>query len=104
MEYVEIEKDLIPYEFDIVIGGKTYTFLLNYNAEYGFFTVDLHRNGNLIVAGEKIVYGRPLFFSCRHLEIPTIPILPYDMSGNEAQVTWDNLNETVFLWLVSADG
>lgn len=104
MEYIEIEKDLIPYEFDISIGGKTFTFVINYNAEFDYFTVDLYRNGELVVAGEKIVYGRPLFSSSQHLDVPTIPIFPYDLAENETRVTWDNLNETVFLWLVTEDG
>lgn len=104
MQFIDIEKENIPYEFDTTIGGKAYTFHINYNAEYDYFTIDLYRNGELIVDGEKIVYGRPLFFSCTHLDVPAEPILPYDMAGIETQVTWDNLNNTVFLWLVSTDG
>lgn len=104
MKYIEIEKDLIPYEFDITIAGKTFTFVVNYNAEKDFFTVDLYRNEQPIVLGEKIVYGRQLFASHLYTDIPDIPIIPYDLSENEDRVTWDNLNETVFLWLVDDDG
>lgn len=104
LEYIEIDKDSIPYEFDMAINGKTYTFVINYNAEFDFFTVDLYRNGTSIVSGEKIVYGRTLFHSCKHLDVPSTLILPYDLAGNETRVTWDNLNETVFLWLVSTNG
>ncbi len=49
MEYIEIEKDLIPYRFDIAIDGKTYTFEVSYNAENDYFTVDLYRNDQLVV-------------------------------------------------------
>lgn len=104
MQYIEIDKNNIPYEFDITLGGKTYTFLINYNSEYDFFTVDLLSNGILVVAGEKIVYGRVLFSSCFHLDVPQVAILPYDIAEKETMVNWDNLNETVFLWLVIADG
>jgi len=104
MEYIEIEKDLIPYEFDITIAGKTFTFVVNYNAEKDSFTVDLYRNEQPIVLGEKIVYGRQLFTSQQYADIPDVPILPYDPSEKENRVTWENLNETVFLWLVSEDG
>jgi hypothetical protein len=104
MQHIEIEKINIPYGFDIVLEGKTYTFLINYNAEYDYFTVDLYSNGTLIVAGEKIVYGRVLFSSCFHLAVPQVAILPYDVAEKETKVSWENLNETVFLWLVIADG
>lgn len=104
LEYIEIEKDLIPYEFDIVLSNKTYTFEINYNAEFDFFTVDLYRNEQPVVLGEKIVYGRRLFSTQLYADIPDIPIVPYDLSEKENRVSWDNLNETVFLWLVTEDG
>lgn len=103
MQYIEIEKKLIPYEFDITIAGKTFTFGIYYNAEKDFFTIDLCRNGEPVVIGEKIVYGRQLFASHAYADIPDVPIFPYDLSEKENRVTWENLNETVFLWLVSED-
>lgn len=104
MEYIAIEKDLIPYRFDIAIGGKTFTFEIHYNAEHDFFTVDLYRNEQLIAAGIKVVYGRPLFWGLEYLDVPQVPIIPLDLSGQADRVSWDNLNETVFLWLVKDDG
>lgn len=104
MEYIQIEKDLIPYRFDIAIDGKTYTFEVHYNAENDYFTIDLYRNGQLVIAGVKIAYGRPLFAAHKYLDVPQVPIIPLDISGQTDRVTWDNLNETVFLWLVTDDG
>ncbi len=104
MEYIAIEKDLIPYRFDIAIEGKTYTFEIHYNAENDYFTVDLYRNGQLVIAGVKIVYGRPLFAAHMHLDVLPVQIVPLDLSGQTERVTWDNLNETVFLWLVNEYG
>jgi len=106
-QYIPIQRDIIPYQFDITLRGRTFTFFINYNAGHDFFTIDLYRNDVLIVAGEKIVYGRVLFVNQQHLDVPTVPIIPYDMSLNEDRVTWENLNSTVFLWLPSegvADG
>ena len=48
MDYIAVEKSLIPYRFDIAIEGKTYTFEVHYNAENDYFTVDLYRNGDLV--------------------------------------------------------
>lgn len=104
MEYIEIEKDMIPYRFDISLEGKTYTFEVHYNAENDYFTIDLCRNDQLVIAGVKIVYGRPLFAAHKYLDVPQVPIVPLDLSGQTKRVTWRNLNETVFLWLVDSDG
>lgn len=104
MEYIEIEKDLIPYRFNIAITGKTFTFEIHYNAEHDYFTVDLYRNDVLIVAGVKIVYGRPLFAANKYLDVPQALIIPLDLSAQATRVSWQNLNETVFLWLVNDYG
>lgn len=104
MDYISIEKNLIPYRFDIAIEGKTYAFEVHYNSENDYFTIDLYRNGQLVIAGVKVVYGRPLFAANKYLDVPQITIIPLDASGQTDRVTWDNLNETVFLWLVNIDG
>jgi hypothetical protein len=100
MEYIEIDKDMIPYRFDMTLEGETYTFEVNYNALKDFFTVDLLKNGEVIVLGEKLVYGKPLFMTARHKDIPKIIIIPYDMSENTDRITFENINKDVFLFLI----
>ena len=98
-QYLPIQKDLTPYRFDIELGGRTFTFGVRYNAMYDFFAVDLWRGDELIVVGEKVVYGRTLFLNQQHLDVPTVPIIAYDLALNEDRVTWNNLGVTVFLWI-----
>lgn len=103
MKYIDIDKSLIPYRFDIKLYGETYTFEINYNEIYDFFTINLYKNEIPIVFGEKIVYGKPLFNSYNHLEISKISILPFDLSQNTDRVTYENFNEQVYLYLVEGD-
>lgn len=100
MNYININKDLIPYTFDITLEGETYTFRINYNNVGDFFTVDLMREGEVIVLGEKLVYAKPLFLTAGHRDIPRVDILPFDLSGGVSRITFENLNESVFLYLV----
>lgn len=100
MEYIDIEKENIPYEFDIKLLDKTYTFTINYNSLFDFFTVDLSLNEKIIVLGEKLVYGNPLFSNAKYKDIPGIDIVPFDLAGKESIITYENLNESVFLYLV----
>lgn len=100
IDYIEIKKELIPYSFDITLLGETYTFEINYNSLNDFFVINLLKNDEIIVLGEKLVYAKPLFLSSRHKDIPKIDILPYDLSENTERITFENLNESVFLYLV----
>jgi hypothetical protein len=103
MEYIKIDKDLIPYEFDIALKDETFKFMVKYNSLNDFFTIDLYKNDEVIILGEKLVYGKPLFLSCLHKSIPKVYILPYDISSNTDRITYENLGEQVFLYLVEDD-
>lgn len=43
MEFIEIEKDNIPYRFDISIAGEMFGFEVHYNADYDFLRWILKR-------------------------------------------------------------
>ena len=93
-----ITKDLIPYTFNILLADELFSLTVNYNETHDFFTVTLEKDGETICEGEPIIYGSPLF---RDMYVagkyPCIDIIPIDESGEHNTVTFDNLNETVFL-------
>lgn len=99
MNYIDIEKKLVPYRFDISLEGTIFTFEVHYNSEHDFFTVDLERSGVVLVTGEKMVYGRPLFKDIADSRFPSVNILPFDLTGTADTVSWDTLSESVFLYL-----
>jgi len=83
LNYLSIDKEAIPYRFDMRLVGVTFTFEIHYNSEYDFFTVDLYRGEELLVAGEKLVYGRPLFNVYVNARLPDVIIVPFDLSGQQ---------------------
>ncbi|MEK4131986.1 hypothetical protein NYE67_20440 [Solibacillus sp. FSL W8-0474] len=99
MEYLPIEKDSIPYQFDIDLEGDIFTFEVNYNDRFDFFTLDLMRNDNVLVYGEKIVYGQPLFESYADNQFPKVRIIPKDIGGQSDHVTYENFYEKIFLYI-----
>ena len=106
--YLEINKALLPYQCDVLLGGELFTLQFNYNATAELFTVDLYRDGELICAGEPIVYGIPMWCDVyRQGTFPSVTIIPIDPSGESNAVTFDNLGDTVLLlvtdWEVDAD-
>lgn len=100
---IEIDKELIPYSFNLELSEKLYKFTAKYNTAFDFFTVDLHLNGEPILFGEKLKYGTPLFMFKRHLDVPKEQIVPVDVNGKETAVTYENLGDSVFLYVVDGE-
>ena len=100
MIYLPIDKDLIPYQFSADIAEEEFLFEVNYNERFDFFTIDLYKDDNPIVLGEKIVYGRALFANYPNEEnLPQYPITPFDEAGQETRAGWDNFGTSVFLFI-----
>ena len=96
---IDINKDLCPYQFDIQLEGTTYTMEIRYNNEFDYFTVDLLVGEETIINGEKILYGRELFQSHKHLNVPS-DIVVFDASDEQTRAGYDQLGETVFLYIM----
>lgn len=92
-----INKELIPYDFNIVLGSEEFNLRVDYNNIGEFFTVELTKNGVTLCAGEPMVYGRALFSDVRNKDFPALDIIPYDPSGGYNKVTYTNLCEGVLL-------
>ncbi|WP_425447728.1 phage baseplate plug family protein [Dethiothermospora halolimnae] len=103
MKYIDIDKESIPYKFDMQLKNETYTFEVFYNSIGDYFTMDLYKNEKPIVLGEKVIYGRPLFSTYQALDIPKVLVYPYDFSEGEKSVGYDNFNDRVFLYLVDTE-
>lgn len=108
MDYLPIEKDLIPYRFDIAINNETFTFEFHYNSEGDFFTCDLLKGETVLLYGEKISYGVYMFGAqlqdgkiiTRDVYSKAI-LLPLDVSGQSTRVGWDELGESVLVYVLT---
>lgn len=104
-DVLEIKKELLPYVCNIQLAGEIFTLRFNHNATADLFTVDLYREGELLCAGEPIVYGRPLWADVRRAGVfPALEIIPKDPSGESNAVTFDNLSRTVLLIVANGEG
>ena len=104
MDYIEINKDIIPYTFDILLADELFHFRIDYNDTADFFTVSLSKNGVELCVGEPIVYGQPLFGDLMNRgRFPKVVITPIDYSGESNAVTYDNLSTTVLLRVTDGD-
>ena len=96
-DIIEIEKDLIPYNFDIMLGQEEFNIYIMYNSVTDSFSATLSKNGEVLVDNEPIVYGVPLFQDVFNENFPCLDIIPIDESGQVDEITWDNFGTLVFL-------
>lgn len=103
-DIIEINREIIPYEFDIVLADETFKIGVNYNNTAELFTLDLSKldeesgEYETICKGEPVIYGKPLWEDVYiNGKYPALVIIPIDESGEYNKVTYDNLNKTVFL-------
>ena len=99
-DIIEIKKDLIPYKCEILLAGELFTLQFNYNSTADLVTVDLYKDGELVCAGEPLVYGIPLWQDVYKAGVyPAVDIIPLDLSKESSEVTYANLGEMVLLML-----
>lgn len=101
VEYIDIDVSKVPYSFSIKLTDKTYTFTIKYNEVGKFFTIDLlDLNGDVLVFGEIIRYGRALFNVVEDERFPLPVIIPVCITGEEiSEVTPENFGKEVKLYL-----
>lgn len=97
-DIIEINKELMPYSFDIVLAGEEYNLEFMYNKFADLFTVTLRKGNEVLVYNEPIIYGTELFLDVYKSGLfPMLSIVPLDEAGIETAVTYENFGKTVFL-------
>lgn len=100
-----INKSLVPYNFNILLGDELFNLTVSYNESHDIFTIALKKDDEMICEGEPIIYGFPLFRDIYQSGIyPALDIIPIDESGEQDTVTFENLGETVFLTVDNIGG
>lgn len=97
-DIIEIDKTLLPYNFDIELAGEEFNIEIFYNKTADLFTATLVKGEETLVFNEPIIYGVELFKDVyQNDRYPRISIVPLDQSGEETEITYENFNKTVFL-------
>lgn len=92
---IEIKKDLVPYQFNILLAGEWFELRVNYNKTADLFTLTVYK-GDELICTEPLILGVPLFKDTYQPgKFPAITLIPY--GPTETALTFDNLGESVFL-------
>ena len=92
---IEINKDLVPYQFNILLADEWFELYVDYNATADLFTVTIYKDDEMVCT-EPLILGVPLFNDVYQPErFPSVTLVPYGEGENA--ITFENLGETVFL-------
>lgn len=95
--YIPIDKNKIPYRYNVRLNKKTYTMELHYNSAHDFFTVAIDTITETLTCGEKLVLGKPLLSEHPYLNFPLV--VPVDKTGQADRITWSNFGNSVLLYV-----
>ena len=96
----DIDLTNIPQVFSTSVGNSTVSLGINYNALGDFYTVDLYDNqGNQVIMGEKLIYGKRLWSTYVDPRIPSIDLVPLVESGVTKACNKETFGKTVFLYI-----
>lgn len=105
MGIIEIDKALVPYTFNLELSGLIYTFTINYNFLFDYFTVDLALGDTDLVVGEKLVLNEILFRDLSedkdgnlNNSFPSEILFPSASDDSITRITYDNFGSEVQLY------
>lgn len=108
-DIVNFVKEELPERFEIDFYEETVVLQFDYNETGDFFTVHLYKIGDdgedvPVVLGEKLVLGRPLWENIPRFDIPGPTLIPLDIGMEADRITYENMNESVFLYILDGAG
>ena len=88
VSHIDVDTSKVPYTFSVKLGDRTFAFSIRYNEVGGFFTVDLSiaSTGEVLVYGDIVRYGRPLFNSVEDERFPVPVIMPLCLTGDKPEL------------------
>ena len=94
-DFVEINKEILPYQFNILLADQWFELYVNYNKYADLFTLTVYKDDELICT-EPLILNVPLFVDIYQPEkFPAILLTPHGVT--EHSVSFSNMGNTVFL-------
>ena len=105
---MQINKELIPYSFSLLLSEREYDFSIFYNRYVDSFTMSLALNGQKLVSEEKINLAIPLFeaishdsFNNRNENFFDEILVAYDLSFRATKINYENFYSSVFIYILN---
>lgn len=90
-----------PQKFQCRIRRVMLEFVVRYNAEGDFYTIDvLDQDGDPIIYGRPVIYGADVLDGIIDDRLPLVSLIAADLAGQRHNVGQGTLGEDVQLWVV----
>jgi hypothetical protein len=100
VNYLPFNYDELPVSKIFAIDNTEYRYAIQYNSEFGFFTLTMiDENGDNIYS-TKLLYGANAFHAIPETLGITSKLIPYDLTGLNKIITPDNFGVAVRLYIV----
>lgn len=99
-EIIPIDKESIPYSFDIDLSGVACTFMIDYNMYGDFFTMNLSIDDQEVEVGAKLTLGVEIFNTRPNALNKVVKIVPLDITGKNTRITYENFSANVLLFVM----
>lgn len=96
--YIPINKEELPEMFEFPFGEQTFILGINHNKRFDFFTVDLYQaDGTMLIAGERLIEGEPLWRDFTDLRLPADTVTPMNEANPSEPISFATLGNSVFV-------
>ena len=100
VNFLPIDKNKIPEQFEIIISGVLLKFVVRYNSMPDFFTADIYdKDNNVIAYGKRFIVNVDLFENIIDGRLPKVKIIPYDISNSVSRITYENFMDVVIPYI-----
>ena len=105
MIYLDIDKTQIPCTLQVMLPTRErslnrvrlYDLEIRYNLQHDFFVIDIKRNDETLVFGQKLVLNKSVYADYSDMRLPLVDIVPRNRPGQKGDVTFENWGDTVLL-------
>lgn len=104
MSFIIPTQSLPAYSFEIALEGATYRFKFLWNSRHEYWTMDIRdRQGNILIAGIKLIINYEILFRYRRDTVPKGAIVPVDVTGKLERIGRNDLGTNVKLVYFTED-
>lgn len=111
ISYIPVTASDVPISFRMALDGRTYLFAFDYNEHFDFFTCTiatasvLEASNEVLVSGEPLRYGMPLFYASPDERLPSSLLIPLCLDGDDiSRITYENFGKEVLLCIFGSEG
>lgn len=101
--YIPVDVDNLPDNFDILLAGENYTFRIDYNTIADFYTATIIKDGVTLLSQEPLLLGQMVGIDIPNPELPSVDLMVMDETQQSEDAGKGNFGDNVQIYLDVVD-